>query len=385
MLAFPLSLLWTQQECRTAARMWEEGMSSVALQPTPVAPVYRAPTDYAIVVGIQHYNGDIPQLQGSNNDADLFRQWLIAPDGGGLDPHNVTYLISAGAPGRPRGEEIENVILQFFDHYNTTGARRGRRLYLYFAGHGVTPAQDPYGVDCALVMGDAVRLALRSMPGRLAATRVRSATLFDEIVLFMDCCREVNGLVVSSCGLPDLRGTSAARLPFIYGLAAAWALTASERLLPHPFDSKEQPLWQGVFTHSLLNGLRSAVNPTSQEVTSGSLKQYVVHAVQALLPQDDNIGPDIQWSETLPEIRFGKGVRVPVSVRTSVPAATVTVLNGGDPSRTIETKDVPDPNGVYVFSLFPGRYIFVARNAAGAEIVSPKVEQILGGQIDVVL
>jgi hypothetical protein len=348
-------------------------------------PGYRAPTDYAIVVGIDDYNAGIPALQGCVNDALLFQEWLLDPDGGGLDPANIHFIQSSKPPnGRPPRDEIENLILTYYDHQNTTGRSRGRRLYLYFAGHGVTP-NPPLDDDCGIVMANAVSQVLRSLPGRLTTKRVQRASLFEETVLFMDCCRQVRGRVTADCDLPDGLGdpTLATKLRFIYGFAAQWAMTASEQMLPHPVDPKKQHMWQGVFTHTLIRGLRSAIDPATNDVNSASLKQFVINAVQQLLPPDDNRRPLIQWSEDLPPISFGKGVRVPVEVFCAAPPpASVQVLDGSTLVR-IASSNAPSANGAYRFELVPARYVVQKLDAAGNVIGAEQLIQVFGAPVRV--
>jgi hypothetical protein len=353
------------------------------LNGTRMPAVYREPTDYAIVVGINHYKAGIPTLQGAVNDAGLFRRWLIDPHGGGLDPNHVTFICSANPPnGRPLREEIEDAILGYYAWQNETGRARGRRLYLYFAGHGVTP-NAPNDEDCGLVMANAILLALRALPGRLAAKRIRRAALFEEIVLFMDCCRQVTGQVVAECGLPDFGDPLiAARKPYFYAFAADWALTATERELPHPFDPDEPSLVQGVFTYAVLRGLTSAIDEQSQEITSMSLKKFVIDLMLELLPEQERAVPYIELSEHLPPIRFGKGRRIPLEIRTAAQVVSVVVQDGLD-LRQIAVSHAPDGSGAFRFELFPARYAIAALDAANNVIRGPQPVQVLGASVSV--
>lgn len=350
-----------------------------------VAAPHRAPNDHAIVVGINGYQAGIPVLKGCVNDADLFHRWLVDGDGGGLDPANVS-LIRAPAPpsGKPERAQIEDIILGYYAHLTSTGRRKGRRLYLYFAGHGVMP-QSPNDEDCGLVMGNALMLSLRSLLGRTTAKRVLKAALFDEVVLFMDCCRQMTANVMAHCELPDIGDVSiAARIPFIFGLAAPWAMTAAELELPHPLDPTQGSLWQGVFTHALLRGLRTAVDQNG-EVTSVSLKQFVRSAVQELLPDDDNVRPQIDLSENLQPISFGRGVRVRLEVRQVHPfanlLATVTV-HDGQGLDVLHRSSQSDAFGLFSFDLIPARYLVVAQDAAG-NVIGKRPTQLFGETVRV--
>jgi hypothetical protein len=342
---------------------------------------HRRPTDYAIVVGINDYNSGIPVLQGAVNDARLFREWLLDPNGGGLDPNNITFICSTSPPnGKPLREEIEDVILSYFTHRHQTSEPRGRRLYLYFAGHGVTP-NSPNDDDCGIVMANALLIALRALPGRLTARRVHRAALFSEVVLIMDCCREVAGYVVAESGLPQEVGNSSQN-PYLYALAADWALTATERELPHPFDPNGPSSIQGVFTHALLRGLTSAVEEESREVTSTSLKKFVVDLMAELLPEEDRPVPHIELSERLDPIRFGPGRPIPVEIRVNTPVSGVVVQDGLD-LREIAASRTPHAPGVFRFELFPARYAVVALDAANQVIRGPHPLQVFGASVSV--
>lgn len=343
------------------------------------------PTDHAIVVGIDGYQPGIPALQGCINDARLFRDWLIDPGGGGLDPDNV-HLITGPIPatGRPDRAQIEDIVLGYYTHLTTTGERRGRRLYLYFAGHGVMP-QSPFDDDTGVVMGNALRLSLRALLGRTTAKRVRRAALFDEVVLFIDCCRQLTTHVMANCELPDIGDVAMAkRIPYLYGMAAPWAATASEQLLPHPLDPTKEPLWQGVFTHALLHGLRSGIDQQG-EVTSTSLRPFVRSAVQELLPPDDNFRPPIELDEDLPAISFGRGARARLDVaHTTADGRGVdeVIIHDGMGLDVIAQQRGANAADSYSFWLAPARYLVVANDAA-RQLIGRKPIQLFGEAVRV--
>ncbi|WP_344697231.1 hypothetical protein [Sphingomonas rosea] len=64
---------------------------------------------------------------------------------------------------------------------------RGRRLYLFFARHGLVPPP-PDASGCALVMADARASSLRGLLGFRAANAMRLTGLFEEVMLVMNCC-----------------------------------------------------------------------------------------------------------------------------------------------------------------------------------------------------
>ncbi|MGM4871381.1 hypothetical protein AB7645_09150 [Bradyrhizobium sp. 956_D2_N1_5] len=350
------------------------------------AAKYRAPNDHAIIVGINRYRlkDDIPELLGAVNDATLFHEWTISPNGGGLNPKNSHLLVSPKEPGpfEPFRDDIEDEIFEFYNRSYGTGGRVGRRLYLFMAGHGVAPAD---GDDCSLVLGNSPLNPYRVLTGRLTAERVFRQPLFEEVVLFMACCRDVSG-AGSHTGLPPA-GESLPNARYFHGLAAKWKKRALEKQLPHPFDAQKEPLWQSVFTHSLLLGLSSAVDSAGR-ITALSVRDFVKKQVLNLVPQDQKFAPPFFLDEDTPAIVFREAEAVaaahggaasprvespsalainstpapaliPVDVALGDPAAVLSVLDGADLS-PINVQPEPIGDGKYRIHLPPGLYAFNA-------------------------
>lgn len=346
------------------------------------AATFRAPDDHAIIVGINRYRlkDDIPELMGAVNDAKLFYEWTISSDGGGLNPRNSHLLVSPAAPGPfdPTRDDIEDVIFELYNQANRTGGPVGRRLYLFMAGHGVAPAD---GEDCSLVLGNSPINPYRVLTGRLTAERVFRQPFFEEVVLFMACCRDVSG-TGSYTGLPS-SGESRPKAKYFHGLAAKWRKRALEKELPHPLDPKKGHLWQSVFTHSLLLGLNSAVDSAGR-VTALSLRDFVKKQVLDLVPQDQKFAPPFYLDEDLPVIVFREAgvvaaahgpevaqqpdlagspapaaILIPVDVAMTDPAAGLSVLDGADLSPlNVQPQRIGD--GKYRVHLPPGLYAFTA-------------------------
>ena len=343
---------------------------------------HKAPRDHAIVVGIKRYRDVFPRLNGSVNDALLFREWLVDEARGGLDPAHVTLICSTDEGDlKPIRDQIEDEIGRFFTmRLNTTGPV-GRRLYLYFSGHGVTPPANKD--DCGLLMANANSPGpLRALPGRLALDRLRWAGLFDEVVLIMDCCREVNGDVDAHLGLPDRTDpTIPDGATYMYGFAAKWNAAAVERLLPHPLDPAKPPLWQGVFTHVLLKGLDKAVS-SERQVTAHTLKPFVQSSILELLKDAaDNRWPEIFFDERRP-IVFGRGTFTEVTVTLSNPAASLEVLAGEQfTPLTLEVTHVT----TNVRRVWLPYGLYLLKSAVGAGPAMSQVVRALGERIDVQL
>lgn len=349
--------------------------------PLTPPPPHPQPTDHAILVGIQHYALGIPQLQGSINDCDLFSRWLADRDGGGLDPANIKCLTSTDpTDDQPFRDQVEDLILEYYDGRAQTGLPVGRRLYLFFSGHGVAPPA-PIDDDCALVMANATLARLRALIGGLAARKIRKAALFEEVMLVMDCCREVSGAVVAACDLPDASDPTLRDRPFLHIVAARWGSVAAERPLPDPLDPRRASSWHGVLTHALIRGLVGAVD-SDGNVTAVSLKKFVRRAVEEILGGDKQYWPAIQWDETLDPMAFGTSRGVRVDVRLTAPKTKLRIRHGVDlaeltpPRKTVR--------GAIRVWLKPGLYLFEAVSADGT-VVAASDHKVLEAAIDVTL
>ena len=323
---------------------------------------FKAPTDYAIVVGIDHYQPEIQPLQGCVNDAKLFHAWLVSPDGGGLDPARAKLICSSAGSLKPVRDEIEDEFLRFYKHKIDTGQMVGRRLYLFFSGHGVTPPTDEN--DCGLVLANSASPGiLRALPGNLALRRLQWAGLFEQIVLLMDCCREVTGDIDAHLGLPDKKDPTLKGATYLRGFAAQWHAQAAEREMDHPLDDRAPRLWHGVFTHALLKALKSGMDEHG-EINSESLKKFIRRYVHDLLPADDNRRPEILFDDERP-IVFGSRTPIEVSLQLSKPEESFEVLDGAGlhPVSAPVTK-VGDLT--YKIQLRPGRYLIQTPAGGGA-------------------
>jgi hypothetical protein len=340
-------------------------MPLVPLPSTP--PPHNNPDDHALVVGINHYVPGITTLQGAVNDCQLFCDWLVGPTMGGLNPDNVNRVISVSPqPPDPIRNQIENILAAYFDRADA-GWQGGRRLYLFFAGHGLSKPP-PNHRECALVMADARLNLLRGLLGQVAADSMQLTGLFREVVLVMDCCAEVSGPAELLCYLPRYGDPSLPRRPFMHIFAAAWNATTAEKLLPDPFDSGAPDSWQGVLTNALLCGLTTASDQTGQ-ITSSSLKRFIeaaVNGVRIELGDGDPAAPT--------PMVFGRSDGVEVNVSLSNGATRFQVRDGIDFSvaRTAQ----PAPAKV---TLKPGLWLFDGINAAGLVTASQAVSVREGG------
>ncbi|KQU47404.1 hypothetical protein ASG67_14180 [Sphingomonas sp. Leaf339] len=253
----------------------------------------------------------------------------------------------------------------FFEQADSSGNPCGRRLYLFFAGHGLVPPP-PDTSGCALVMADARATLLRGLLGFRAADAMRMTGLFHEVMLVMDCCAEVSGQSELACFLPRYGDPTLAARPFTHIQAAQWGASTAERMLDDPFDSSAPRLWQGVLTNALLRGLTTAAD-ASGVVTAASLKQF--------LEATEVGGPKIEHSNGAANdvMSFGAAVGLTVDIALSGTATRFQIREGNNFSVVIP------PRAVAPVRLAPGQYLFDALDPQGTVTRSVPVSVREGG------
>jgi len=249
--------------------------------------------DRALVVGINRYQG-ITNLSGAENDAQDFFDWVTSPTGGGVDRGKALLIRSSDFPAaasvddeRPAKEQIERF---FTDVDNSANAnpelKAGNRLWLFFSGHGFAPALDSSGV----LMANATLGRIHNIGAMLWANRLYDGGWFDDVFLFQDACR--NRIPNGDLTVPFLRPRNA---PRNQTRRRFYAFSAKDKRL-----SKELPFpdgkTRGVFTTTLLQGLRDARDPKTGAVTTAQLKVYLQTNMKNLLSEADLANDEIAKS-----------------------------------------------------------------------------------------
>lgn len=287
-----------------------------------------ANNDYAVVVGINHYpNPPLADLRGPENDALAFRDWLVSPMGGAVpdDNDHIHLILSHNFPGetsplqaKPTTEEVDRAFEEIIE--NLRDNRPGRRLYMFFAGHGISPqtALD----DAALLMANAGEYRMgHNIPGKAYVDWFRGAALFREIVLFMDCCRD---------NWPQARlhhppwdvdqQVSAADVRTFSGLATKWNRVSREKEVENRGEVR------GLFSYAVLTVLRSG------RLNGAQLKNCVINYLKLLVPAGQSqeaavyLDPidDINFSEAAPPARL----HVTITFRLQMHGNQVELLDG---------------------------------------------------------
>jgi hypothetical protein len=234
--------------------------------------------DYAVVVGINNYPAFDP-LEGPVKDAKAFRDWLVTH--GKVHPDNIREVYStdfpsvAGQPTALTQPAIEAVNAKFKELVTLTNKnfqrlpRVGRRLYIYLAGHGITPRVSNNSLDsAALLMANADSESVGfHLSGPAYAEWFRQSHAFNEIVLFMDCCRNAfDDIEQASVPFVPVKGGDPTKVKTLNVLATQWDAPSFEQ----PLGSPPEP--RGVFTWALLEVLRSGAGKTDGKLTALGLK-----------------------------------------------------------------------------------------------------------------
>jgi len=235
----------------------------------------RNPDDHAIVVGINEYlNQDLPELVGAHADATDFESWLVdqGPLGGGCDSAKVEKIVGSKARDEPTAARICAAFKKVAAK-QAPGTRVGRRLWVFMSGHGAQQdarVQD-VGILPAAYQSDTDNFFVVA---NLYVEALMKRGAFSELILLMDCCRDLLPLplthfplaidVADPAGLPNAN--------IVTGYAAQYGAKARER----EFDDITDPVkHRGIFTRALLEGLMGWAVDDSGEITKGALERYL--------------------------------------------------------------------------------------------------------------
>jgi hypothetical protein len=261
--------------------------------------------DRAIVIGVQSYPGfDRPNdpsrrpLVSPDVDAHAFCDWLVDPNGGALLPDRVKLIVTSNWPlpfpavrdARPTEELVREAFEDLQDEAETAPrGRLGRRLYIYMAGHGIAPGENQTALLMANANYDQRRYGTGyHVIGEYVAGWVADAHYFDEILLFMDCCREIQAVPAPNMPWGPLRDSSAPEtVKRFYAFAARFQRVSWEA----PAADGQT---HGVFSHALLTGLRGAARDReSNDITTESLWNYLYTNMKSFLPAELQDAPNI--------------------------------------------------------------------------------------------
>lgn len=299
---------------------------------------------WAFVVGINTYpqGADQRPLNGAVADAADFAHWALHPDGGAVPanqlffwtypepdplPNDVlTYLANPTPwwdPNGPRVPDFQSPPTR--RHITETALSQGkaareaarvammegktprvRRCYVFLAGHGVQSHVIGAQADQQICyVCEDFRADAQGADGLLPCDEFRRALLaggFDEVIMFLDCCR--TGAPKVNDGVPSI-GAPMTLQPvkpiFIIGAAAQMGDLA--------YETQSAPI-RGAFSQTLVQGLRGVRSEGPPELSLESLRLFVKDNIKAAAhPQDQR--PDIDGKPNDPYPVVAEGPVIP--------------------------------------------------------------------------
>ncbi|HUR79153.1 MAG TPA: hypothetical protein VM733_00200 [Thermoanaerobaculia bacterium] len=292
--------------------------------------------DWAIVVGIRSYwEPSLQGLEGPENDAREFYDWVISPDGGGVPEGQAKRILSSDFQGAQ--EPTATMVQAMFDHLDAVDAKFkketrtrkpfGRRLWIYFSGHGFAPDIDDKLT--ALLTAEAALGAFHKshvITSKLA-DYCATARYFTEVFMFADCCRTIMPVTQLNVKPIGKRSDDADEVRTFYAYGA--------RIGKESREWEVNGQYRGVFTMTLMEGLRGAAVDRSEKtpvITAESLNNFLHNNFAAFMVPDDRgragirREPEVQYEHRatklviapLPETTFvnreGNATKYPVRI-----------------------------------------------------------------------
>lgn len=232
------------------------------------------PNDFAIVIGINDYGDPKRNLNSPVTDAKKISEWLCDPNGGGVDPSHCKLLLGDGSKEVAKDLiEDELIAAKKFSLNCKKEGRSARRLYFYFSGHGLSRQTDEVLMCHSLWNADRPNANINS--SELEKSFFNSCTLFDEVVIWLDCCRNRNLIIKPGSlevGCASARSDGALQKTMI----AFATLDGS-----FAYDGINGGEENSVFTETLLVGLKLAGNGSGL-VSWRSLSEYLYKNVSVV-------------------------------------------------------------------------------------------------------
>ena len=147
--------------------------------------------DFAIIIGINDYtptnqNG-LKTLLGAINDANRVEDWVSSVTGGNVPTVNIKKIVSSPAPLKPLQDEIDDAFLDIETSIKAKGGL-AKRLYFYFAGHGLGTLDSTKDTGLCLANWSENRRQ-SALSSESYKDFIVQYGYFEEIIFIADCCR----------------------------------------------------------------------------------------------------------------------------------------------------------------------------------------------------
>jgi len=307
------------------------------------------PHDFAVIIGINDYHYPNKSLTSPVDDARAISEWLQDHEGGGLHKDNCKVVLGTEDDTADQ-VVIENQLIEAkkFAKLLNDKNKKARRLYFYFSGHGVS--KDTEVLMChALWSVDRPNATLNA--DELEKKYINPCTLFDEVVIWLDCCRSRSLITHSGsfqigCSSP-CSSANTQKTMFAYA-----TLDHTEA-----YEALNESSDYSIFTQALLTGLKYGMNNGSANISWRSLKKYLEEYVPQIAAQNGTSQtPQITFPRltTKDDPIFCKALVPTVRIIFNVKVGTVDILEGINLTSVL-THDLLD--GVLEAELPYGKYI----------------------------
>jgi hypothetical protein len=301
-----------------------------------------AEQDHALLVGICRYKDHkrLSPLAGPMNDVNRVRRWLI--DDQGVPEKQIKELKTPGAllqepPAEgwasdtdwtPNGVGFQKTYQSIVYGPDGKVVPREGRLYMYFSGHGFALAQEDDDAQAALFGADTIGDIHSNLPGSVYAAAARKARAFKEVVLIMDCCRDLmDNRSYSDPGVSTIERSNSDKTVKMFELYAA----------PREGKSQERQLADsegavvGVMTDAMLRALKLAPADLTGQVASGVMARVMQYNWARWYPTPPRPpAPNAIWPKN-GDIYFK-------SRREDLVSVTVSRAKGLEPGSTLELR-----------------------------------------------
>ncbi len=284
--------------------------------------------DFAIIIGINDYTPPsrygLKTLKGPINDTDEMEKWLRDKAYGDIPESNIKKIISTPDPLQPLQHIIDEKFLEIEDMILKKGGR-ARRLYFYFAGHGLGTLDNT--LDTGLCLADwSERRRHSALSSELYKDYIRQYGYFEEIIFIADCCRN------TKINIKPLHPTFSSPAPKAGSgntrMFIAYATQYQDQAYEVDMGDAEDSEKRGAFTSVLLEGLKGAA-ANNGIIDAGSLSGYLTAETPKLAQQwGYKQKPEIIVSnfDGIPIMSFENLIRETQIIFTFSPERTGTVL-----------------------------------------------------------
>lgn len=332
--------------------------------------------DYAIVVGVSHYE-KITTLSGPENDALEIQKWLLDPQGGNIPEANCHMILSTANLQHPVQQDIDSFFNKILNKI-TKGEKIKRRLYFYFSGHGigidwqqtalVLPAWTEFMRNCALSASEYLNTIVEF--GQ-----------FYEVFFFIDCCRNrMLGVRGAFPGFAIIKPNDETAKCNSFGFFATEFDNKAFEAINQPGNGSllDNNHTRGLFTVCLLNGLRGGAADLEGRVTVTSLVDYLtLHLPKLAGEHKKRQNPKFQI------VTGGKEVIIVDGFEINIKKLNITFKSDGrdvvleDPELNIIKND-NTANGSWIIPVKKGVYcIYYADNKKEAKYIRIEEKNII--------